>query len=365
MKILIITCIAVLLVLAGFVRASSAEQPKRRLEIGVSLAQETPPDKDQSYISIHSLSTYKIKTGHNINVPLTIYRGVTLKRTVYLWIHDSENKRISSKPKFSLLTRFMSYDLSAALNFSKCHANKTYTIIAQGLGLNETKQVSLDFINCDQESATATETDGKLSFSVISHKETIESGVPFKTRILISNPTEQHLEVDAWSYVYRSSKCYSGDREQNRKTLNVPEFSNITFDMENTANAPEGDYNLKIKFIRSDRKTPKEITLPIKVQENAGDEDNKGDEEAQSSGSDHVSEGKKKNLLIAINEDSDTDNTNKSSPKKRSLFSFSDENNSANEPIYESSSAKARRLTVYFLILVLALVLIALILKRM
>jgi hypothetical protein len=358
MKTLIIAGIAALLLLASIVKASA--ESSKRIELSINLDPLASIDKNQSYLIINSLPSYTANTKQNISIPLSFYRGSTLKRTVYVWIQDTDNNRISNKAKFSLTDRFRQYNLSANLEISRCSRTGTHVIVAEGLDINSTKQVSLEFTNC-----IAPAQDGKLSFSVIKSENTVESGKPFKTRLLISNPTDQHLEIISWSYVYRSSKCYSGEREQNRKTINVPEFSNITFDLENTVNAPAGDFNLKIKFLRSDQKTPKEITLPITVTNN---NQNSSQDDTEDNKTDNKKDNKDNNLLSTIKNTNPYSNnkTNQSVAAKRSLFSFLNlKNNQSEEIVYESSSAKARKLIVYILILVLTLVLVALIMKKL
>ncbi|MBW2997501.1 hypothetical protein KY349_04140 [Candidatus Woesearchaeota archaeon] len=342
MKFFIIAGLAVFFLLAGIAKASD----RRIVELNINL-DPAVHDRNKSVITINSQSEYDIELNKNISIPIAIYRGSTLKRTVYIWIEDNE-ERISSKQKISLPTRFKSYDISANLSFSKCFPDADYNIVAEGLGLNTTKSVNLRFPDCTTNPLT---TDGKLSYSVLHAEKQAESGKPFKTRILISNPTDQHLEIDAWSYIYRSSRCYSGDREQNKKTINVPEFSNITFDLENTVDADPGDYNLKIKLLRSDRKTPKEITFPLSVVGNNTQDNN------------DVNNTK---LSITKNFDSDANITDPKKAEKRSLFASNRTDNSSQPgTVYESSSARARKIAVYILILLLALLLVALILKRL
>ena len=344
MRFLIVVGFAFFFLIAGFAKASAADRRIVELHLSLEPAQR---DKNTSYIEVNSKPKYEITLNNNISVPITVYRGSTLKRTVYIWIEDGK-ERISTKEKFSLPTRFKSYNLSANLSFSKCFPNADYKIIAEGLGINSAKNTNLRFIDCASPQQTK---DGKLSYSVIDSEDRVEAGKQFKTRILVSNPTNQHLEVSAWSYVYRSSICYSGEREQNKKIINVPEFSNITFDLENTVDAEPGGYNLKIKLLRFDRKTPKEITLPLSVIGNSNDNRNNVDNTR---------------LSITKKFDSDANATESKKAEKRSLFE-SNRTGVSSQPVtvYESSSAKAGKLAVYMLMILLALLLVALLLKRL
>jgi len=331
---LFILSIAAVLLFAGIVKADVS----RKIDINVNLA--SLQDRNQSYIIIDSLPSYDVAVTQKISFPMMIYRGSTLKRTVYVWI-ESNGKRISTKAKFSLPNRFSSYNLTAELNITSCSAAASQLIVAEGLGLNTTKQVILES-GCTAEESL--QKQGEISFSVIDFPSTIGSGNAFTTRILVSNPTENNLELSAWSYVYRSSKSYSGGREQNMKVINIPEYSNVTFDLENIINASAGDYSLKIKLLRSDRKSPEEITLPIAVVGNA-------------------SENQEKNTAkLSIAENPGLKNATINTTKK-SLLDLPSLNRTG--IVYESSSAKARNLTVYFLIAALAILLVILILKKL
>ncbi|MBU2560889.1 MAG: hypothetical protein KKD17_01230 [Nanoarchaeota archaeon] len=358
MRILIITGIAAFFLLAGLVKAASVDASRKSIEVSVALPSEIA-GRNQSYIILEPAESYSARAGESISIPLFVYRGSTLKRTIYVWIEDKDGVRVSSKSKHSLLDRFRSYNISAVLNLSKCIPTGTYMIVADGLDTNATKEALIDSVGCDPSDPSGWSNqssafiEGEISFSVVSSVESAASGIPFKTRLLVSNPTPRDLEVQAWSYVYRSSKCYSGEREQNMKTINIPEFSNVTFDLENKAIAPPGDYSLKIKLLRSDRKTPKELTLPIRVEGNG------------SSNPPGISEGGKRVLSIGSDGGPDSGSTENSSAAKRRLFSSINPDKNASSVVYESSSAKARKLTVYFLIGALSLILVALVLKRL
>ncbi|MBW2967790.1 hypothetical protein KY362_04850 [Candidatus Woesearchaeota archaeon] len=241
------------------------------------------------------------------------------------------------------------------------------------------QQKTID-IKVELDDDTATESplqkSGKVSFSILSAPETISTNSTFKIRLLMQNPTEDDLEVDAWSYVYRSSKCYSGEREANKKRINLPQFSNVTFDLENIVDASPGNYSLKVKFLRTDRKTPFEITRPIVVIDgDAGDDadEDKDKSTAEAGGADQALQiggplqhtSKVSKTAAATAESAPAKNS--SAPEKRRLTPSSaspDIPQEFSETVYESSSARARRFAGYILIAVLTLVLVALITRK-
>jgi hypothetical protein len=344
---------------------SSADTRNIEMRLTISKSQ------NESYIIIgsqidpnagYSANTKKV-TDTNISIPIIIYRGSTLKRTVYVWLRDSLGKIISSKSKITVPDRFSYYNLSADLAILEC-PNPPVIVVAEGLGINTTGSLAINSV-CTPENNTGAKT-GMFSWSVLEKEEYIESNNSFRTRVLINNPTGQNLTADAWSYVYRSSKCYSGDREGNRKTINIPEFSNITFDLNNTVNAKPGDYSLKIRLLRSDRKSEEEITMPIVV---VGEANEKKDiipnEDMVGGKKDTMKDAKsstaQKNV---INTDQNRANSASASGKRTLLSSFSVANVSE-EPVYLSTTAKAGKLAVYFLIAALTILLIILIFRKL
>lgn len=346
MRILLFAIIAVVLACAG--SAKAADQLKRSMDVQVSVGNSTGdisavnascPVSNQSCIIIASQQSYVLDG--NISIPLFIYRGSTLKRTVYVWVQNASGNIISSKSKLSLASRFSYYNLTANISFRNCMRSGDYVIVAEGLGINITKQVLLES-SCN---TTLPATDGKVSFQIISSPESVTSGIQFKTFIVVSNPTSEDLELDAWSYVYKSSRCYSGDREQNKKSINLPSFSNITFELENTVNASAGNYTLKIKLLRSDRKTSDELNLPISVE-----------------GVSAEAKETKQPLSLVTGKAIAVKNIS-SSPEKRKLLDYNQSN--ASGVVYLSSSAKAGKLAVYFIILVLVILLVILIFKKL
>ena len=351
MRIIIFSFIAAVIFLLGSARIAADSRKNIELKVAV---QDIPADRNQPYIIIDSSDSVS-DDANSFDFNLTAYRGSGLKRTIYVWMENSERKRVSSKQKFSLPQRFTVYNLSAELNITDCLTEDSYRIIAEGLGQNITKALSVDLIGCGENDSLTDEVDviiGDVSFSVLDYNNISVSGEPVSSRILISNPTDKYLEVSAWSYVYRSSVSYSGDRAGNKKQINVPAYANVTFDLENTVKSLPGNYTLKIKLLRSDRKTPFEFNLPLSV-----------------TGSNKL-DVSNNTLSIANTNYGLSNRTNESAIKKRSLFSVGSSGNATGAigsgvALFESSSAKAKKLTIYLLLAVLTLILVIIILKKL
>ncbi|MFH1063980.1 MAG: hypothetical protein V1729_02790 [Candidatus Woesearchaeota archaeon] len=358
MKFLIlVTMMVCMMVAATKGSASGSLKESIMLSVDLDMDQGMIVDSDSSQVIIGQ-EQYQVPECLNISVPVQAYRGKTLKRTLYLWIEDGKGTRISTKAKASLPDRFKIYNLTMDLTFEDCRESAKYILVVEGIDADASKEIYLDFEDCsiidgvgDGVGEFASLQDigkGGISFSVIDYPDEVSAGERFTTRVLMTNPTDAYLEVDVWSYVYRSSVSYSGDREQNMKRINLPAFSNVTFDLENVVDASDGEYSFKLKFLRSDRKTSEDITLPIRVIE-AGSED---------------TIAQTKNAVSEYPDARSGAGTQADSTARRTLID-SDVTGGEGSVVYQSSSAKARWLIPYLLIALLIILLVVLVLKRL
>ncbi|HII72256.1 TPA: hypothetical protein HA265_05880 [Candidatus Woesearchaeota archaeon] len=340
----------------------------KRIYVNVDLGSASSPadlpvedvsDPDISSIKLLDM-TSSVGFGDRVSFSFSAYRGKTLKRTIYSYIIDSTAKKLSDTVKFSLPERWTSYNFSGTLALkTTCTSASAFFLVLSGIDVEERSEIVIscpaDPDSDEERSGTpaapgtsSISSTGTLSFRILDYPEDVFSGVPFKVRVLVENPTEDFMDIQAWSYVYRSSKCVSGEREQNMKTINVPDFSNVTFDLENTVTAPPGDYSLKLKVLLPGVKTPKELTEDIRVLASSDREDD--DDKSVS--------------VLKISSENDTSDADK--PKKiiqsRRLTPQDSTNSSL---VYLSSSAKARRLVPLFMIVALSLLLIGLIIRNL
>gem|GEM_PF-3516600 len=93
----------------------------------------------------------------------------------------------------------------------------------------------------------------------------------FEVKIEIDNNQNKSQGFEVWSYVYRSSKCYScyweKTRESNKQTVNLDARSLEIIKLKDKVNASEGEYNLKVKILKDGFLTPKEFTYSVTVAE--------------------------------------------------------------------------------------------------
>lgn len=96
-----------------------------------------------------------------------------------------------------------------------------------------------------------------------------DSNLNFTITIRIKNNKNESKAFDAWSYVYRANKCYSQDREANKMQIIVNPNQENSISLWNQLNISEidenGEYKFKIKILRTEIKTPAELTYNITI----------------------------------------------------------------------------------------------------
>lgn len=311
-----------------------------------------------------SISTTKItptdaKFGDTIKADVDIYKGNTLKYSVSAWV-EKDGKEISEKTKVNLYTKYSKYKLSLPIKLDdNCNLKEGKAkVIVEGLGDTdeETISVSIDEKKCGSEAKnpaskkgfTTKETTKKSSSALLSGELVDLSSVvlpsePLEVKVKLIGDEKPH-EVKVWSYIYRGSKCYScgeKEREDNAKEVKLEpeEEKEVSFWLNLDEKIEEGEYKVKVKWIKDEQKTEHELTGEVYV--------NVPEEKSE----------KQEANLPALS----TAKTNKSNlevpSSNRTLIG-------AGFVAYESSTEKARNLIPYILAIVLGLVCIVLVIKK-
>ncbi len=219
----------------------------------------------------------KVKFGDTINVKVKIYKGRTSKYSISLWVED-DGKKISETTKIHLYGRYSSYDGQLPVNLDTNCDEKLkdgkYDVIIKGLGKEDKKKISIEDIkasSCSTSSSSKTTSSRdkpkKFEYSLLDYPKKIELGKEFNIRVEISNNDDQDSEVDVWSYVYRGSKSYSGERTSNKKHITVEKDSSKIVELANkVSNANKGKYKFKVLINKDNQKTNKEIVKEIVVE---------------------------------------------------------------------------------------------------
>jgi len=288
-------------------------------------------------------SNKKAKFGQTIRVKVNVYKGNDTKNVVRLYVAD-ESTKISKESKISIYTRFTNYTLTVPIqlkpNCDEKYDDGDYTIFirwtsegsAQDSFPLEVRGITSSLcktIKVEKKKASP----GKFSYGVMDVPQEINVGEKFDLTVKLDNNDNQDIPIKLWSYVYRGSKSYSGDREENMKeftlkanSLQIIELGNLVEDAE------PGDYKFKVIVNKNNQKTNNEIVKEITI----------------------INDNSNENI---------NDNT------KNNPVSFTEENKITNSvvnfgEVYESSTEKAKNLVPLFLILLSVLLNVVLILKR-
>ncbi len=218
-------------------------------------------------------SDNKAEFGDIIKARISIYKGNTSKQSIKAYIENDET-RITKTTKATLYDNFRNYTLTLPLQiYSNCKgkygegeyyvrvgwtsssaAEDSYKIDVEGINLD----------NCDKIYVERKPRKGTLKHSLLECPKNVRIGEEFCLQVeLINNDGIDHY-VDLSSYVYRGPKCYSGDRELNKKQVLVRSGETSRFELSNTVDEAEpGEYNIKVKIKRDDQKTEKSVTEKI------------------------------------------------------------------------------------------------------
>ena len=102
-------------------------------------------------------------------------------------------------------------------------------------------------------------------YEIVEAPESIYNGEEFLVKVKLDNYDKEKHDIKIWSYVYRGSKVYSESREANMQELALQPNTSLIVELENKAQAGQGDYKLKVKINKDNQKTNKELTKNISV----------------------------------------------------------------------------------------------------
>jgi hypothetical protein len=215
----------------------------------------------------------KAKFGQTIRIKLNAYKGNTNKASVAVWI-EKKDGRVSKQSKTSLAQKYTNYSLTLPIqikpNCDEDFKDGRYTIVAQGLDTEDETEVEIEELTdsmCDVKIIEAKKLSSKnFNFELMDFNNKLNLGKEFKTKVMLDNNNDQDIDIKTWSYVYRGSKSYSGEREENMdeftlkaNSLQIVELSNIVKDI------TPGNYKLKVLVNKDNQKTNNEITKDITI----------------------------------------------------------------------------------------------------
>ena len=203
----------------------------------------------------------------------------------------------------------------------------------------------------------------------------VTTGNELNFEILIKNGNTPH-QFSVWSYIYRGKKCYScGDstREGNMQTITLLENEEdvIFFTLNLPEDIKEGEYNLKVKIIKDDQSTAKELKEKIVVKKDTNKQNDKLIENTSSTTTTFMEEtiGEEINLNSTFTNFSKTELLETStSNEKTNNVELEKKQNLRNKltgtVVYQSKSRKIKGLIPYFLTITFILLVAVFLLNR-
>jgi len=287
-----------------------------------------------SSINITKISPASAEFGDIIKAEINVYRGNTAKYAVYAHV-ENDADRVSEKVTMHFKDKFTNYFLTVPIqinpNCNERYDDGKYNVVLEGLDLKTTSEFEIEGINndlCEEASNDDFVESSRRSYGyeLISSPYEVEIGNECSSKIRLINSGDESLSFDVYSYIYRGSKCYSGEREENLKTVLVKAGKSVDAELINKVlEADAGDYKLKIRIKPEHLIHPKEITKDIKL----------------------------------ISEEKTEESENQITGNPITLFRTRDP-----KIVYESTSYKARNKVTFFLISSLALLTLILLWKK-
>ncbi|MFH0868207.1 MAG: lamin tail domain-containing protein [Candidatus Woesearchaeota archaeon] len=214
----------------------------------------------------------KAKFGQTIRIRLNAYKGNTNKESVAVWIEDNKENRLSKQSKTNLDLKYTNYSLTLPIqiepNCDEKFKDGDYIIKASGMDSEDEEEVEIEDLTdsmCEIQIIESKPFSSKeFNFELKDFDNELEVGKKFNAQVILDNSNNADIPIILWSYIYRGSKSYSGDREENKKqfvleanSLQVVELSNIVEEAE------PGDYKFKVIVNKNNQKTNSELTEDV------------------------------------------------------------------------------------------------------
>lgn len=124
--------------------------------------------EEDSSIIIGDIATPsgRLYYGDYLEADIDIYRGNTLKSVVTASLKDENNRKISDELKFKLTKKYTELSTIARFHIKElCAEDKTYTLIVEGLGVSDEKDVRVwqDERLCDNKQSSSASTNAAKS----------------------------------------------------------------------------------------------------------------------------------------------------------------------------------------------------------
>ena len=208
--------------------------------------------------------------GQTIRAKLKVYKGDTKKEVVALWIEE-EDVKITKQSKVYLPDEFTNYEITLPVQIKpNCdleYEADTYTLRASGLGAEAEFQIEVAGIEdsiCPKESVAQQQPD--LLVDIADYAAEVKSSDEIETSVYLENNDNRHHNLRMWSYVFKGSKSYSGEREANLKEVFIEKRGTKETLLRNTlSDIPAGEYNLMVRYTVDGGEQEKRLLRTITV----------------------------------------------------------------------------------------------------
>lgn len=232
----------------------------------------------------------KVAFGEDVPIKLSISRGNSTKSSIDIWVEDSNQEKVSTVSSLRVYDPYTTYKVTVPVqlkpNCDEAFSDGNYTLIIEGLSeeINASLPVAgktsalCSSLPCPQSNGCSPSSSPSsffalppkdISFEVLTLPDHIALGVPFSTKIRMTNTGTIEHTATVWSYVYRGNKAYSGEREANKQEAVIKPGGQMTLVLSNTImDAESGLYQFKVKYKKDEQKTDNDlVTTNITLEE--------------------------------------------------------------------------------------------------
>lgn len=230
--------------------------------------------QNQSFLAIERVTPSPASWGESITATIKIYKGDDTKSSIETFVQSDNSVTVSKRSRFSVQDRFRNYTLAIpiplALNCEGQFSDGKYQLVVEGLGLQVQSPLTIAGLGekCPSAPAAASSSSSssKNRYELVALPTEVEEGISFPVTVQIVNDGKEH-SFTLWSYVYRGSKSYSGEREANQETITIQPSQTKQIDLLiplDEAIEP-GTYKVKVHIQKDQQKTTTELTRSILV----------------------------------------------------------------------------------------------------
>jgi hypothetical protein len=251
---------------------------KTENSVMVIVKNEKQIDSNITILEVYTGSDNTIKFGEILKVKLDIYKGDTSKTAVEAWLEKNKEK-ISYVSSFNANKKFADYDATVPVvvkpDCEKDYSNGTYTLIIQGFDLTRTAEVNVEgrvSSMCKEtivlgENPVTQTTEKKKQYEIMNFSKSMKQNETLKVTVRINNIEDEKSHYKVWSYIYRGSKSYSGNRTDNLVEFDLAKAGTKDITLKNTFQGEPGDYKLMVKINKNSQKTNYSLSENITVEE--------------------------------------------------------------------------------------------------